>query len=48
MINGVLRKLDLIGLSCFLATATLAANTPNILVIWGDDIGVHNISVCNV
>jgi hypothetical protein len=29
------------------ATAQTAANKPNILVIWGDDIGVHNISAYN-
>ena len=30
-------------------STTLAAKTdkPNILVIWGDDIGVHNISAYN-
>lgn len=47
MINRLLCKLGLLGLSCFLATAPLAANQPNILVIWGDDIGVHNISAYN-
>ena len=25
----------------------LAAKKPNILIIWGDDIGVHNISAYN-
>ena len=29
------------------ATATASAKKPNILVIWGDDIGVHNISAYN-
>ncbi len=28
----------------FLATTALAADKPNILVIWGDDVGVQNIS----
>ncbi|HTG31055.1 MAG TPA: sulfatase-like hydrolase/transferase, partial [Methylomirabilota bacterium] len=44
-----------IGLSLLVATAALvvspaqAADTkPNILVIWGDDIGVHNISAYNL
>ncbi len=29
------------------STPALAADKPNILVIWGDDIGVHNISAYN-
>ena len=29
------------------STALFAADKPNILVIWGDDIGVHNISAYN-
>ncbi len=31
----------------FSAASALAADKPNILVIWGDDIGVHNISAYN-
>ncbi|MFK5920814.1 MAG: arylsulfatase [Verrucomicrobiota bacterium] len=38
-------------LSCAIAfttiTSTYAADKPNIVVIWGDDIGVHNISAYN-
>jgi arylsulfatase len=30
--------------ACFLVTAASAQDTPNILVVWGDDIGVSNIS----
>jgi arylsulfatase len=30
-----------------LAQATASAKKPNILVIWGDDIGIHNISAYN-
>lgn len=29
------------------STSLFAADKPNILVIWGDDIGVHNISAYN-
>ncbi len=29
------------------AGPTAAANKPNIVVIWGDNIGVHNISAYN-
>lgn len=32
---------------CLVAPAALAADKPNIVVIWGDDIGVHNISAYN-
>ena len=31
----------------FLVSVAEAADKPNILVIWGDDIGVHNISAYN-
>lgn len=31
----------------FSATTALAAEKPNILAIWGDDVGVHNISAYN-
>ena len=35
-------------LAALLLSATAAAqDKPNILVIWGDDIGVHNISAYN-
>jgi len=30
------------------ATAEATAGKPNILVIWGDDIGIHNISAYNL
>ena len=32
---------------CLAVPAAFAADKPNILVIWGDDIGVHNISAYN-
>jgi len=32
----------------FIASPALAAGKPNILVIWGDDIGIHNISAYNL
>jgi len=37
------------GLYCLLiaASSQAASDKPNILVIWGDDIGVHNISAYN-
>jgi arylsulfatase A-like enzyme len=51
------RQLQFIGLSLLLATATppgvaaasaAAAKKPNILIIWGDDIGQFNISAYNL
>lgn len=33
--------------SLFFSGITMAASKPNILVIWGDDVGVHNISAYN-
>ncbi len=36
-----------LGLSLVAATTSQAADKPNILVIWGDDVGVHNISAYN-
>jgi len=50
-------KLKYIGLSLLVGTAALvcavspaqaADKKPNILVIWGDDIGIHNISAYNL
>jgi arylsulfatase len=50
-------KLKCIGLSLLVGTAALvcavspaqaADKKPNILVIWGDDIGIHNISAYNL
>ncbi len=35
------------GLALVLSPADVQAKKPNILVIWGDDIGVHNISAYN-
>jgi len=35
------------SLFCLMAGAAMAQDKPNILVIWGDDIGVHNISAYN-
>ena len=32
---------------CAAGGAAMAAEKPNILVIWGDDVGVHNISAYN-
>jgi hypothetical protein len=42
-------KLLWMALLCCVSLPALAQNTdkPNILVIWGDDIGVHNISAYN-
>ena len=37
-----------IVLATSLALPTLAADKPNILVIWGDDIGPYNISAYNM
>jgi len=34
-------------IACFFAFQSMAQERPNILVIWGDDIGVHNISAYN-
>lgn len=36
-----------LGLALASASTALAADKPNILVIWGDDVGVHNISAYN-
>jgi arylsulfatase len=48
-----MKRLILITLTAFVVLsltigAVNAANKPNILVIWGDDIGVHNISAYNL
>ena len=37
----------LVTLALLVAGAASAADKPNILVIWGDDVGVHNISAYN-
>ncbi|NND57670.1 MAG: sulfatase-like hydrolase/transferase, partial [Xanthomonadales bacterium] len=37
----------LAGLSLLLTGAGYAQDKPNILIIWGDDIGVYNISAYN-
>ena len=45
-----MRKLPLVLVSLIFFSVTLLTNAqdkPNILVIWGDDIGVHNISAYN-
>ena len=44
----LLPGLALAAAACLsLAQSVHAADKPNILVIWGDDIGVHNISLYN-
>ena len=46
-----MRKKRMVGLMllclCLSAASVMAADKPNILVIWGDDVGVHNISAYN-
>ena len=39
--------LTLVGLTAISSVASAQQKKPNILVIWGDDIGVHNISAYN-
>ena len=41
---GVKRRLAILGSALLAATSTMAAEKPNILVIWGDDIGQANVS----
>jgi len=42
------RPFAMLGMGFMLLTSpAIAQDTPNILVIWGDDIGVHNISAYN-
>ena len=41
---GVKRRLAILGSAMLVATSTMAAEKPNILVIWGDDIGQSNVS----
>jgi arylsulfatase len=45
----MIKSIKTLGLVVVLAFASTAAaqDKPNILVIWGDDIGVHNISAYN-
>jgi len=50
MKEGTMKRLiSAIGLALFMAvtlvagSASAADKKPNILVIWGDDIGIHNI-----
>ena len=44
----LLPSLALAAASCLgLASAVQAADKPNILVIWGDDVGVHSLSLYN-
>lgn len=45
--GAVARTLVAVGLVLGLAPLAGAADKPNIVVIWGDDIGVHNISAYN-
>jgi len=47
MKNRVLIKSLLFFSTIVVSTFNFAAEKPNILVIWGDDIGVHNISAYN-
>ncbi len=43
---GVKRRLAILGTAMMAAsTTTFAAEKPNILVIWGDDIGQSNVEV---
>jgi len=37
-----------LAMSCFVVNGAFAQDKPNILVIWGDDIGIDNISVYNL
>ena len=37
----------LVGLALVMSPGDVQAKKPNILVIWGDDVGVHNISAYN-
>ncbi len=46
-LKSKITKLMVIFGVAFCATSISAAEKPNILVIWGDDIGVHNISAYN-
>jgi len=48
MLKNRVSFLSLLGVILFLATALWAQNKPNILVIWGDDIGWANISKYNL
>ena len=41
-------SLGLLLAMSFIASGALAADKPNILVIWGDDIGWSNISAYNL
>jgi len=41
------KKLLALGLLVVFGTAQAASNKPNILLIWGDDIGTWNISQTN-
>ena len=44
MINGVLRPLVAMTMCLVVCNAARAQDQPNVLIIWGDDIGVDNIS----
>ncbi|MGI9294645.1 MAG: arylsulfatase [Pseudomonadales bacterium] len=44
----LLSKTLLLSLVCISNLASAANDRPNILVIWGDDIGIHNISAYNM
>ena len=43
-----LLQLSVLTLGCVLAPWALSADKPNILIIWGDDIGPFNISAYNM
>ena len=45
--NKSIMAMTLLLALCLAVPAAFAADKPNILVIWGDDIGVHNISAYN-
>jgi len=47
MTSLVYRGLAIVGMALTLTAPLRGQDRPNILVIWGDDIGVHNISAYN-
>jgi len=45
--NKLTKTLTVLAPLTVFTTTALAADKPNMLVVWGDDIGQHNISGCN-